>query len=198
MAKINTYPKLTSVNPSDLLVVTDTTSSENPTRNITVQELSNSIQLIEYPTRYVMNGLVNDLASAGSGGFDYMEWTSNVTGPDQIPAIRTTDKLLLEYVTFVWCGDAPLFIGAGEQVEFSIGSFANGTRTNITNYVPYQTLFTIDSTYNGTFASGQIDVTALNIQIPQNKNIAVVGTETGTVTPNNGELAISFRFKVLS
>jgi len=47
MAKINTYPKLTSVNPSDLLIITDVTSSENPTRNVTVQELTN-IRTLSY------------------------------------------------------------------------------------------------------------------------------------------------------
>tara|TARA_S200002703_G_scaffold53056_1_gene45857 strand:+ start:371 stop:964 length:594 start_codon:yes stop_codon:yes gene_type:complete len=195
MAIIYTYPKISQIDPSDLLIITDVSDSENKTRSTTVQELGNAIKLQAYPQRYIMNGLVNDLASAGSGGYDYMEWTSNVTGPDQIPAIRTTNKLLLEYVTFVWCGEVALSIGAGEQVEFSIGSFADGTRTRIQNYTPISNLFTIDSTYNGLFASGQVDVTALNIQIPVNTNIAVVGTETGTVTPNNGELGLSFRFK---
>tara|TARA_A100001015_G_scaffold161727_1_gene179797 strand:- start:4585 stop:5178 length:594 start_codon:yes stop_codon:yes gene_type:complete len=195
MAIIYTYPKISQIDPSDLLIITDVSDSENKTRSTTVQELGNAIKLQAYPQRYIMNGLVNDLASAGSGGYDYMEWTSNVTGPDQIPAIRTTNKLLLEYVTFVWCGEAALSIGAGEQVEFSIGSFPDGTRTRIQNYTPISNLFTIDSTYNGLFASGQVDVTALNIQIPVNTNIAVVGTETGTVTPNNGELGLSFRFK---
>lgn len=196
MAKINTYPKLTSINPSDLLIITDTTSSENPTRNITIQELINSIQLIEYPNRYVMNGLVNNLASAGSGGYDFMEWTSNATGVDAIPAIRTTDNLLLEKITFVWLGDAALNIGAGEQIEFTIGSFADGLRTNITNYVPKSVIFTLDSSYNGQFASGQVDVSALDIRFQSNTNIAVVGQETGSVTPNTGELAISFKWKV--
>ena len=195
MAIIYTYPKISQIDPSDLLIITDVSDSENKTRSTTVQELGNAIKLQAYPQRYIMNGLVNDLASAGSGGYDYMEWTSNVTGPDQIPAIRTTNKLLLEYVTFVWCGEVALSIGAGEQVEFSIGSFADGTRTRIQNYTPISNLFTIDSAYNGLYASGQVDVTALNIQIPVNTNIAVVGTETGTVTPNNGELALSFRFK---
>ena len=195
MAIIYTYPKISQIDPSDLLIITDVSDSENKTRSTTVQELGNAIKLQAYPQRYIMNGLVNDLASAGSGGYDYMEWTSNVTGPEQIPAIRTTNKLLLEYVTFVWCGEVALSIGAGEQVEFSIGSFTDGTRTRIQNYTPISNLFTIDSAYNGLFASGQVDVTALDIQIPVNTNIAVVGTETGTVTPNNGELALSFRFK---
>tara|TARA_A100000171_G_scaffold14936_1_gene13362 strand:- start:877 stop:1470 length:594 start_codon:yes stop_codon:yes gene_type:complete len=195
MAIIYTYPKISQIDPSDLLIITDVSDSENKTRSTTVQELGNAIKLQAYPQRYIMNGLVNDLASAGSGGYDYMEWTSNVTGPDQIPAIRTTNKLLLEYVTFVWCGEVALSIGAGEQVEFSIGSFADGTRTRIQNYTPISNLFTIDSAYNGLYASGQVDVTALDIQIPVNTNIAVVGTETGTVTPNNGELGLSFRFK---
>ena len=196
MAKINTYPKLTSVNPSDLLIITDVTSSENPTRNVTVQELTNALQLGPYPTYHVMNGLVNNLASA-TAGYDYMEWTSNVTGPDQIPVVKTTDKLQLMYVTWAWMGELPITIGPGESVDFSIGTFANGTRTYQPNYVKEADIFSITSVDNGTFVGGSADVSGSNIIIAKDKMMAVVGLEVGSLTPNTGELAISLKFKVV-
>ena len=196
MAKINTYPKLTSVNPSDLLIITDVTSSENPTRNVTVQELTNALQLGPYPTYYVMNGLVNNLASA-TAGYDYMEWTSNVTGPDQIPVVKTTDKLQLMYVTWAWMGELPVTIGAGESVDFSIGTFADNVRTWQPNYVQEGAIFSITSVDNGTFVSGSADLSSSNIIIAKDKMMGVVGLEVGSLTPNTGELAISLKFKVV-
>jgi len=197
MARINTYPKLSTVNPSDLLVVTDVTSSENPTRNITVGELIQSIQTAQSPQYYVFNGLVNNLGSQGSGGFDFMEWTSNVTGPAQIPLIRTTDRLRLEYVTWVWMGETPIQLGAGESVSFSIGTIPDNVQAIEANYVENTTIFQITSADSGSFVSGQADVSSFNIDFVQNDNIAVIGEETGTITPNTGELAISLKFKVI-
>ena len=197
MARINTYPKLTAVNPSDLLVITDVTSSENPTRTITVGQLSQYIQTAQSPDYYVFNGLVNNLGSQGSGGYDSMEWTSNVTGPSQIPLIRTTDALQLMYVTWVWMGETPIQLGAGESVTFSIGTIADNVKAEIANYVPDTDIFSISSADNGTFVSGQADVSSLNITLNKNNNIAVVGLEVGTITPNTGELAISLKFKAI-
>ncbi len=197
MAKINTYPKLTSVNPGDLLIVTDVTSSENPTRNITVAELIQSIQTTQSPSYYVFNGLVNNIGSQGSGGYDYMEWTSNVTGPTQIPLIRTTDKLQLVYVSWVWMGETPIQLGVGESIEFSIGTIGDNLKAEIANYVLDTNIFNISSTDSGTFVSGQADVSSFGINFMKSDNLAVVGLEQGTVTPNTGELAISLKFKVI-
>lgn len=195
MAKINTYPKLTSVNPSDLLIITDVTSSENPTRNVTVQELTNALQLGPYPTYYVMNGLVNNLASA-TAGYDYMEWTSNVTGVDQIPVVKATDELQLMHVTWAWMGELPVTIGPGESVDFSIGTIPANQRTWIPNYTKEADIFSITSVDNGTFVSGSKDVSAANIIIKKDEIMGVVGLEVGSLTPNTGELAISLKFKV--
>ena len=119
MARINTYPKLSTVNPSDLLVVTDVTSSENPTRNITIGQLTQYLQAAQNTQYHVFNGLVNNLGSQGSGGYDFMEWTSNVTGPTQIPLIRTTDRLRLEYVTWVWMGETPIQLKLENQCHLA-------------------------------------------------------------------------------
>jgi len=163
---------------------------------VTVQELTNSLQLGPYPTYYVMNGLVNNLASA-TAGYDYMEWTSNVTGPDQVPVVKATDKLQLMYVTWAWMGELPITIGPGESVDFSIGTFADNVRTHIPNYVKEADIFSITSVDNGTFVNGSADVSGSNIIIAKDKIMAVVGLEVGSLTPNTGELAISLKFKVV-
>lgn len=197
MARINTYPKLTTVNPSDLLVITDVTSSENPTRNVTVGQLAQFIKTAQSPQYYVFNGLVNNLGSQGSGGYDFMEWTSNVTGSSQIPLIRTTDALQLMYVTWVWMGETPIQLQAGESVTFSIGTIADNVKSEIANYVPDTDIFSISPADSGTFVSGQADVSSLNINLNKNNNVGVVGLELGTITPNAGELAISLKFKAI-
>ena len=144
MARINTYPKLSTVDPSDLLVVTDVTSSENPTRNITIGQLTQYIQTAQNTQYHVFNGLVNNLGSQGSGG-----------------------------------------------------TVADNLKAEIANYIPNTTIFEITSADSGTFVFGQADVSSFNIDLVQNDNIAVIGEETGTITPNAGELAISLKFKVI-
>jgi hypothetical protein len=98
-------------------------------------------------------------------------------------------------VTWVWCGDAALSIGVGEQVSFDIGSIVDGLNAQIGNFVSSGALFSLTAADDGTFVSGQVDLTASAIIIPANTNIAVVGTEIGAVTPNDGELAIALQFK---
>jgi hypothetical protein len=195
MAIIYSYPQISTVDMGDLLIITDISKAENPTRNITVQQLANTISVAAYPNRYLINGLVNNIAST-VGGYDFMEWVSNTTPDTQIPLMRTCSQdLQLEMVTWVWCGDAALSIGVGEQVSFDIGSIVDGLNAQIGNFVSSGALFSLTAADDGTFVSGQVDLTASAIIIPANTNIAVVGTEIGAVTPNDGELAIALQFK---
>lgn len=197
MPIIYSYPQITTVEMSDLLIITDIseTNTKNPTRNVTVQKLADKISVSAYPNRYILNGLVNNLASAAAG-YDFMEWVSNTTPDTQIPLMRTgSQDLQLEMVTWVWCGDAALSIGVGEQVSFDIGSIVDGLNAQIGNFVSSGALFSLTAADDGTFVSGQVDLTASAIIIPANTNIAVVGTEIGAVTPNDGELAIALQFK---
>jgi hypothetical protein len=53
-------------------------------------------------------------------------------------------------------------------------------------------LFTLDSAVSGTWANG--DDSGLTIDFNAGDIIAVVGQETGTVTPNTGELGITLEF----
>ena len=155
-------------------------------------------KVIEQPVpvnTILINGLVNNLASAGSGGYDFMEFVSNVTGPTQIPVMKLPRNMRLVGFTFVWMGDTALSIGAGEQVEFTIGTIPSGSNPIIGNYTSADTLFTIDSSYNGTWADG--DDSGLTVDFNAGDIIAVVGQETGTVTPNTGELGITLEFVTL-
>jgi len=143
-------------------------------------------------TTVIINGLINNLASAGTGGYDFMEFVSNVTSPTQIPVMKLTRDMRLVGFSFVWMGDTALSIGAGEQVEFTIGTIPSGSNPIIGNYTSADTLFTLDSSYNGTWADG--DDSGLTIDFNAGDIIAVVGQETGTVTPNTGELGITLEF----
>ena len=143
-------------------------------------------------TPIIINGLVNNLASQGSGGYDFMEFVSNVTGPTQIPVMKLTRAVRLVGVGFVWMGDTALSIGAGEQVEFTIGTIPSGSNPIIGNYTSSGVLFTLDSSVSGTWANG--NNSGLTIDFNAGDIIAVVGQETGTVTPNTGELGITLEF----
>jgi len=131
-------------------------------------------------TTILINGLVNNLASAGSGGFDFMEWVSNITSATQIPVMKTPKDIVLKSVSYSWMGDTALSIGVGEQVAFTIGTIPSGVNPVIANY--------------GTYANDV--VTGLNQAFGVGDIIAVVGQETGTVTPNSGELSLTFEFEV--
>lgn len=142
----------------------------------------------------LVNGLVNNLASAGTGGFDFMEWVSNVTSATQIPVMKTPRDLVLKAVSYSWMGDTALSIGVGEQVAFTIGTIPSGVNPVIANYTSLLSLFDLTNADDGTYANDV--VTSLNQAFGAGDIIAVVGQETGTVTPNSGELSLTFEFEV--
>lgn len=143
---------------------------------------------------FLMNGLVNNLASAASGGYDFMEWVSNITSSTQIPVMKVPFDLTLRAVTYSWMGDSALSIGPGEQVAFTIGVIPSGVNPVIANYTAEANLFTLDNTDDGTYANGI--VSGINQGFGIGDVIAVVGQETGTVTPNSGELSLCFHWTV--
>ncbi len=143
-------------------------------------------------TRYLLTGMVNNMASSGGGGTDFMEWTSNVAPSTQIPLFRAPIPLKLVRLSYVWMGDAALSIAVGEEVAFTIGTVADNTDPAIGNYVSSGAVFTIDNSDDGTWAFNDVP---LAITFGTGDNIGIVGTETGTVTPNDGELSISMVFE---
>ena len=145
-------------------------------------------------TTILINGLVNNLASAGSGGFDFMEWVSNITSATQIPVMKTPRDIVLKAVSYSWMGDTALSIGVGEQVAFTIGTIPSGVNPVIANYTSLVSLFDLTNADVGTYANDV--VTGLNQTFGAGDVIAVVGQETGTVTPNSGELSLCFEFEV--
>ena len=150
---------------------------------------------------FIMTGIINNLGSQFSvfnQGYDFMEWTSNVTPVTQIPLWRTPLPLKLKLVTWVWMGSSPLSVPNGEQIGFTIGTISDGLSPTVGNYNPLNisgNLFTLDQSDNNTYAAGQADVSSFGITINQFANTAVVGVETGTIGPNDGELAICLYFE---
>ena len=163
-----------------------------PTTPVASTDAASKAYVDSKNTPIIINGLVNNLASAGSGGYDFMEFVSNVTGPTQIPVMKLTRAMTLVGVGFVWMGDTALTIGAGEQVEFTIGTIPSGSNPIIGNYTSASVLFTLDSSVSGTWANG--NNSGLTTFFNAGDIIAVVGQETGTVTPNTGELGITLEF----
>ena len=144
--------------------------------------------------RTIINGLINNLASAGSGGYDFMEWVSNITSSTQIPVMKIPTAMTLRSVGYTWMGDTALSIGLGEFVTFTIGTIPSGSNPVIANYTSALQIFELDVLDNGTYANGV--VSGLSQLFNVGDVIAVVGQETGTVTPNSGELSITLEFEI--
>jgi len=192
MAILSTYP-VAVAKDDDLILGTQVgappagSTQINPTKNFTIASIRDLMG------KYMVNGLVNNLASGGGGSFDFMEWTSNITSPTQIPMIKLPQAVQLKTIAYTWMGDTALNIAVGDQVAFDIGTIAPGLNPVIANYVPVKPLFQLTSADNGTYANAIVD--NINQDFNAGDQIAVVGTESGTVTPNTGELAITFIFQ---
>lgn len=192
MAILSTYP-VAVAKDDDLILGTQVgappagSTQINPTKNFTIASIRDLMG------KYMVNGLVNNLASGGGGSFDFMEWTSNITPTTQIPMIKLPQAVQLKTISYTWMGDTALNIAVGDQVAFDIGTIAPGLNPVIANYVPVKPLFQLTSADNGTYANAIVD--NINQDFNAGDQIAVVGTESGIVTPNTGELAITFIFQ---
>ncbi len=192
MAILSTYP-VAVAKDDDLILGTQVgappagSTQINPTKNFTIASIRDLMG------KYMVNGLVNNLASGGGGAFDFMEWTSNITSSTQIPMIKLPQAVQLKTIAYTWMGDSPLTIAVGDQVAFDIGTIAPGLNPVIGNYVPVKPLFQLTSADNGTYANAIVD--NINQDFNAGDQIAVIGTESGAVTPNTGELAITFIFQ---
>ena len=151
--------------------------------------------VVEQPLPVILiNGLVNNLASAGSGGYDFMEWVSNVTSSTQIPVMKTPRDITLKSVSYSWMGNTPLSIAVGEQIAFTIGTIPSGSNPIIANYTSAVSLFDLTNADDGTYANDVVD--GFSQAFSSGDVIAVVGQETGAITPNTGELSITLEFEM--
>jgi hypothetical protein len=175
------------------------TEAEQIDNNDNDTSLATSAAIVDYVSRnsgnnVTLTGMVNNLASQGSGGYDYMEWTSNATPEGQVPAIIMLQDLKLVKVGLVWLGQNALNLTGSEKVEFSLRKLSAGQSSQIANYTTLGTLFHIDTNDDASFPHRVITLTT-PINVNAGDIIACVGQETGTVLPNNGELAITFLFE---
>tara|TARA_R110002126_G_scaffold289720_1_gene445345 strand:+ start:1090 stop:1665 length:576 start_codon:yes stop_codon:yes gene_type:complete len=144
-----------------------------------------------------LTGFFNNLASQSTTpGYDYMEWTSNSTGDESVPAIRMVQNLKLVKVAYVWLGDATLSFDVGEEIVFSVRKLQANQRSIITNYSSMGNIFTLNRSDNGTNPQNTVTL-ASPITIAENDIISVIAQEAGDVQPNNGELAMTFLFDVI-
>ena len=85
----------------DLIIVSEVNGTPSDvTKNIQVKSI------IDLAGTAILTGMINNFASQGSGGYDYMEWTSNVTPDTQIPLFKVPCDMQLQKVGWIWCGAA--------------------------------------------------------------------------------------------
>jgi len=125
-----------------------------------------------------------------------MQWVSNVTPDTQIPLMRTLRKYQLMQVSWIYTGSSALnFNASTDKFEFDLVSIPDNSSSQISNVTVIDTMFELNSNDNGTFPGKQADLANQAIIIPQYTNLGVVCRETGSVTPTDGELGLSFLFQ---
>jgi hypothetical protein len=197
MSKISQYPLVTPV-AGDKVVITQVNGNPtDATKNVTIESIASlSSQLSTGYT--VVNGMINNLGSQSATpiGYDFMQWVSNVTPDTQIPLMRTLRKYQLMQVSWIYTGSSALnFNSSTDKFEFDLVSIPDNSSSQISNATVIDTLFELDSSDNGTFPGKQADLANQAIIIPQYTNLGVVCRETGSVTPTDGELGLSFLFQ---
>ena len=197
MSKISQYPLVTPV-AGDRVVITQVNGSPtDATKNVTIESIAAlSTQLSTGYT--VVNGMINNLGSQSATpiGYDFMQWVSNVTPDTQIPLMRTLRKYQLMQVSWIYTGSSALnFNASTDKFEFDLVSIPDNSSSQISNVTVIDTMFELNSNDNGTFPGKQADLANQAIIIPQYTNLGVVCRETGSVTPTDGELGLSFLFQ---
>ena len=99
MSKISSYPIVTATE-QDLIVISEVNGNPSDvTKNIQVKSI------IDLAGTAIITGMINNFASQGSGGYDFMEWTSNVTPDTQIPLFKVPCDMQLQksWIHLVWC-----------------------------------------------------------------------------------------------
>tara|TARA_R110002012_G_scaffold233815_2_gene407210 strand:- start:42039 stop:42641 length:603 start_codon:yes stop_codon:yes gene_type:complete len=197
MSKISQYPLVTPV-AGDKVVITQVNGSPtDATKNVTIESIAAlSTQLSTGYT--VVNGMINNLGSQSATpiGYDFMQWVSNVTPDTQIPLMRTLRKYQLMQVSWIYTGSSALnFNASTDKFEFDLVSIPDNSSSQISNVTVIDTMFELNSNDNGTFPGKQADLANQAIIIPQYTNLGVVCRETGSVTPTDGELGLSFLFQ---
>ena len=172
MSRISQYPIVTPV-AGDRVVITQVNGSPtDATKNVTIESIAAlSTQLSTGYT--VVNGMINNLGSqsATPTGYDFMQWVSNVTPDTQIPLMRTLRKYQLMQVSWIFTGNSPLvFNSALDEFSFELISIPDNTSSQVSNSLSISKLFIFNSSDDGTFPGGQIDLANQVIIIDHKKS----------------------------
>ena len=86
-------------------------------------------------------------------------------------------------------------IGLGGACGSVLRYLVAGWAHQLSNTTTLGGLFEFDSSDNGTFPGGQVDLANQAIIIDQYTNLGLICKESGSVTPTDGELGLSFLFQ---
>ena len=160
---------------------------------------SNSTALSAKGQYFVLTGMFNNLFSQ-TGGVDYLEWTSSTTPTNTIPILSLPFNCELINLTCTWCGSQPVTMNSSsEKWMVDIGVIPENMSAEQTNWVS-KTDGNGIQTWEPDNAHGKypnIISGQLKISFSQGDRIALIGFETGSITPNNMEAQVSMVFKLI-
>ena len=144
--------------------------------------------------RFILTGLMNNLFSQGSGGYDYMEWTSNATPSASIPLLTMPVNCKLIRITCNYLGLTSLVFDSGESWAVKCVVVPENQSGTITNSQDRgDELFRWDSDHNNTYPSTSVDC---DVDFTVGERVGIVGVETGTALPENtAEAQVCLVFK---
>ena len=149
---------------------------------------------------FTLTGMFNNLFSQ-TGGVDYLEWTSNTTPTNTVPLLSLPFNCELMTLTCTWCGSTSITMNSPtEQWMIDIGVVPENMSSEQQNWVS-KTGNNGVQTWNPENAHGKYPTIIsedLGISFNKGDRIAVIGFETGSITPNNMEAQVCMMFKKLT
>ena len=150
---------------------------------------------------FIITGMFNNLFSGSGGGVDYMEWTSNTSPTNTLPLLSLPFNCELITLTCTWCGSESITMNSpNEKWLVDIGVVPKNTSSEHHNWVSKTGSIGLQ-TWNPENANGQYPTIVsedLGIYFIKGDRIAVIGFETGSITPTNTEAQVCMVFKKLS
>ena len=182
---------------------TDITNLETQVAALTTQ-LNNLAQTVAglQPTLLITGMMNNAFSQTGSplgDGLDYMEFTSNTTPTDSVPSLVVSYKMKLVRLTVNWCGQDPISMNdPTEEWTINIRYIPEGQASNVDNMTPLNPnvfIYTLNQSNLGNgYVSEVIEDFTEDVILEKGTRFCVIGQETGSIQPTNGEVQLSLEF----
>lgn len=137
-------------------------------------------------------------AFSQTAGEDHMEWVSNATPDTVLPCIVLPYDCVLKSFTTRWLGTGPVAISAGESWKIDIGTLTPNTPANQTNWNTLTGgtgIQTWDKDDNNTYPQKSSE--DINLTLTKGTAIELIGFESGSITPNTGEVQAFLTFEII-